>query len=82
MPSLGNSSCTSPEFKSLRQQKTTKKHKADHDDSLMMDVEADDDYEFIPGTPPHKKFKSMFFNASQNQGLHQDVVLAADSDED
>ncbi|XP_068679919.1 cell cycle checkpoint control protein RAD9A-like isoform X2 [Montipora foliosa] len=82
MPSLGNSSCTSPEFKSLRQQKTTKKHKADHDDSLMMDVEADDDYEFIPGTPPHKKFKSMFFNASQNQSLHQDVVLAADSDED
>lgn len=83
MPSLGHSSCASPEFKSLKQreQKKAKKHKADHDESIM-DVEADDDYEFIPGTPPNKKFKSMFFNASQNQVLPQDVVLAADSDED
>ncbi|KAK2573899.1 Cell cycle checkpoint control protein RAD9B [Acropora cervicornis] len=82
-PSLGHSSCASPEFKSLKQreQKKAKKHKADHDESIM-DVEADDDYEFIPGTPPNKKFKSMFFNASQNQVLPQDVVLAADSDED
>ena len=55
-PSLGHSSCTSPEFKSLKQreQKKAKKHKADHDESIM-DVEADDDYEFIPGTPPNKK---------------------------
>lgn len=83
MPSLGHSSCASPEFKSRKQreQKKAKKHKADHDESIM-DVEADDDYEFIPGTPPNKKFKSMFFNASQNQVLPQDVVLAADSDED
>ncbi|KAL9981649.1 hypothetical protein ACROYT_G010382 [Oculina patagonica] len=86
MPSLGDS-CISPEGNSLKQsgQKKTRKHSTDPDDSLM-DVAVDDDYEFIPGTPPHKKFKSMFFSASKSkgvsQGVSQDVVLAADSDED
>lgn len=83
MPSLGTSSCASPEVKPLKQneQKKTREHDADPDESFM-DVEPDDDYDFIPGTPPHKKFKSMFFAASENQGVSQDVVLAADSDED
>jgi len=83
MPSLGTSSCASPEIKPLKQneQKKTRKHDVDPDESFV-DVEPDDDYDFIPGTPPHKKFKSMFFAASENQGVSQDVVLAADSDED
>lgn len=83
MPSLGNSSCASPDAKSfkLSGQKKVRKHEADPEESFM-EVEADNDYDFIPGTPPHKKFKSMFFSASEKQDVSQDVVLAADSDED
>ncbi|KAJ7387377.1 Cell cycle checkpoint control protein rad9b [Desmophyllum pertusum] len=82
MPSPGDS-CISPEVHSLKQsrQKKTRQHEVDPDDSVM-DVVVDDDYDFIPGTPPHKKFKSMFFSSSKTQGVSQDVVLAADSDED
>lgn len=80
MPSLGDS-CVSPEGDSLKQTGQKKTRGRELDDSLM-DVVADEDYDFIPGTPPHKKFKSMFFSASKSQGVSQDVVLAADSDED
>ena len=57
-PSLGNSSCASPEVKSLKQseQKKTRKYEAEPDASFM-EVSVDDDYDFIPGTPPHKKVK-------------------------
>ena len=41
-------------MKQSGQKKARRKHEADPDDSLM-DVAVDDDYEFIPGTPPHKK---------------------------
>ena len=46
----------SPEVDSVKQtgQKKTRRHDTDHDDSLM-DVVVDEDYDFIPGTPPHKK---------------------------
>lgn len=83
MPSLGTSSCTSPDAKSqnISGQKKTRKHEPDPEESFM-EVEANDDYDFIPGTPPHKKFKSMFFSASAKHDTSQDVVLAADSDED
>ncbi|XP_020613643.1 cell cycle checkpoint control protein RAD9B-like isoform X4 [Orbicella faveolata] len=80
MPSLGDS-CVSPDGNSLKQSGKNKTRGHELDDSLM-DVVADEDYDFIPGTPPHKKFKSMFFSASKSQGVSQDVVLAADSDED
>ena len=55
-PSLGNSSCASPDAKSfkLSGQKKVRKHEADPEESFM-EVEADNDYDFIPGTPPHKK---------------------------
>ncbi|XP_072033808.1 cell cycle checkpoint control protein RAD9B-like [Amphiura filiformis] len=51
----------------------------------------DDDYDFIPGTPPSKKFKSMFFGASQSQSTQRSedtrrkqnvTVLAEDTDDE
>lgn len=82
MPSLGDS-CISLDENSLNQTgpKKTKRRPVEPDNSSM-DVDADEDYDFVPGTPPHKKFKSMFFAASKQQGVSQDEVLAADSDED
>lgn len=82
MPSLGDS-CISSEDNSLNPSghKKTKRRQVVPDDSLM-DVDADEDYDFVPGTPPHKKFKSMFFAASKQQGALEGEVLAADSDED
>jgi len=47
----------SPEGDSLKQTGQKKTRSRDLDDSLM-DVVADEDYDFIPGTPPHKKVKT------------------------
>ena len=46
----------SPEVDSLKQSRQKKTRGRELDDSLM-DVVADEDYDFIPGTPPHKKVK-------------------------
>lgn len=54
-PSLGDS-CVSPEVDSLKQSRQKNTRGRELDDSLM-DVVADEDYDFIPGTPPHKKVK-------------------------
>ncbi|XP_038054759.1 cell cycle checkpoint control protein RAD9A-like [Patiria miniata] len=52
-------------------------------------VSDSEDYDFVPGTPPSKKFKSMFFGASQqlSQSLEtaqksSAVVLCEDTDEE
>lgn len=58
------------------------------------DLDSEDDFDFVPSTPPSKKFKSMFFGSTQTQhsqaattdagqpGLSASRVLAEDSDED
>lgn len=49
-------SCISLDENSLNQTgpKKTKRRPVEPDDSSM-DVDADEDYDFVPGTPPHKK---------------------------
>ncbi|XP_071497453.1 cell cycle checkpoint control protein RAD9B-like [Diadema antillarum] len=72
----------------------------DRGDSIREDQKSDDNddgFDFVPGTPPSKKFKSMFFGPSQSQQSQSSTlrsrpqaqpesgslhVLAEDSDED
>ena len=56
-PSLGDS-CVSPDINSLPKQ--TRKHETNPGGSLV-DVAAEDDIDFIPGTPPHKKVSTALF---------------------
>ncbi|XP_031556937.1 cell cycle checkpoint control protein RAD9A-like isoform X2 [Actinia tenebrosa] len=82
MPSLGNSfsSQKSPQFgKKMISQ--SKKHQSADDSCATLD---DDDYDFVPGTPPSKKFKSMFFGTHSESHLQipKAPVLAADTDDE
>lgn len=47
----------------------------------------DESQESVPGTPPSKKFKSMFFSAiasktTSNEKSNKSVILAKDSDDE
>lgn len=79
-PSLGNSSCVSPEVTPLKQRegKKSRKHETDPDESFM-NVEVDDDYECIPGTPPHKKVaRTSVFRAYANYAIYLSVRVSSD----
>ncbi|XP_046579415.1 cell cycle checkpoint control protein RAD9A-like [Haliotis rubra] len=59
------------------------------EESVLQDVEEDEDEEeeeLVPGTPPSKKFRSLFFGLSQSQTTQSQApstnVLAADTDEE
>ncbi|XP_077996119.1 cell cycle checkpoint control protein RAD9A-like isoform X2 [Glandiceps talaboti] len=58
------------------------------DVDMPSDDDNDNEFEFIPSTPPAKKFKSIFFGSSQSQNTSQQVnikpavVLAEDTDEE
>ncbi|XP_067685988.1 cell cycle checkpoint control protein RAD9A-like [Haliotis asinina] len=60
------------------------------EESVLQNVEEeedeDDDEELVPGTPPSKKFRSLFFGLSQSQTTQSQAqptnVLAADTDEE
>lgn len=49
-------SCISLDENSLNQTGPKKtKRRLEEPDNSSMDVDADEDYDFVPGTPPHKK---------------------------
>lgn len=69
-----------------QKEKFKTKQQRSKNETVVSDDE-DDLAEKIPGTPPNKKFKSIFFSALHNNSMNntqlsQTVVLAEDSDPD